>query len=479
MKMKILLLIIPFLSILKAQDIDEHIKDAIVKIYSVSIVYNYKEPWNVRTRQVSGSGSIISGEKILTNAHVVENNTYVEVKRYGTTKRVRAKVLFISHQADLAILSVEDKSFFDGVKPLEFDKIPNIQDKVTVYGFPRGGNTLSVTSGIVSRIEHRRYVHGGERFLSIQVDAAINPGNSGGPGISNGKIVGVVMQSLARGQNIGYLVPVVMIKHFLEDIKDGKVDGFASLGIDTQRMESKTLREMYGMDENSSGQLVIKVLFNSTAYGKLKKGDIITKIDGHRINNDGTVEFRHHQYTSYKYYIDLHQLGESVEFEILRDKKRLTLSIPLKYRIDKFLLVKTKRFGKAPSYFIYGGYVFVPLTRNLLQATSRASIQLRDLSSKWVSKEREDVVLVLKVLASRLSQGNYGISMWAVDKFNGSKFATFKEFYKKVEDFQGEYLLLEDSDGVEVAIDTKEAKKRNPQIIKRYGIKYAKSPDLR
>jgi len=137
-----------------------------VKIYTVSKTPNYLEPWNSTVRRSTGSGSIISGDRILTNAHVVANRTFIEVKKYGDTKRYQAKVLFVSHDVDLAILGVEDREFFRDTTPLEFGELPNIQDKVTVYGYPMGGNTISVSTGIVSRIEHNVYVHSGKSFLS-------------------------------------------------------------------------------------------------------------------------------------------------------------------------------------------------------------------------------------------------------------------------------------------------------------------------
>jgi S1-C subfamily serine protease len=454
--------------------IDDEIKDAIVKIYTVSQVYDSNQPWNSRTRHASGSGSIIKGNLILTNAHVVANHTYIEVKRYGTTKRIQAHVVFVSHQADLAIITVDDKEFFKDVKPLTFDALPNIQQKVTVYGFPAGGNTLSVTTGIVSRIEHRRYVHGGEKFLAIQVDAAINSGNSGGPAVSEGKIVGVVMQSMAKSQSIGYLVPVTMIKHFLEDIKDGHYDGFVSLGATTQKIQSITLREMYGMDENSTGQLVISTVYNSPANGILKSGDIITHIDGHIINNDGTVSFRHHQFTSYKYFIDLHQIGEELELDIIRAQKPMKVKIKLQNIADDFLIVKTTRYDISPTYFIYGGYVFTTLTNNLLKST-----KLRYLASKWPTEDKKEIVILLKVLASKLSQGNYNITYWPIEKINGKSFATFDEFYRSVENFKDKYLLLEDDEGLQIAIDKNASLRENEKILKRYNIKYDRSVDLR
>ncbi|MCD6191478.1 MAG: trypsin-like peptidase domain-containing protein, partial [Sulfurimonas sp.] len=206
-------LIVLNLSLLASAGVEE----SIVKIYTVSKLPNYKTPWNSSIRRSHGSGSIISGNRILTNAHVVADETFIEVKRDGDTRKYEAEVEFISHQADLALLKLKDKSFFKGTKALELDGLPRFEQDIAVYGFPVGGDSLSVSRGIVSRIEHNRYAHSREIFLSIQIDAAVNPGSSGGPAISDGKIIGVVMQQISRSQSIGYIVPVEIVRHFLDD----------------------------------------------------------------------------------------------------------------------------------------------------------------------------------------------------------------------------------------------------------------------
>ncbi|MCH9741213.1 MAG: S1C family serine protease, partial [Epsilonproteobacteria bacterium] len=309
---KVLVFLGVFISLSNAETVSTstEIERSIVKIYTVSKHPNYLEPWNSTTKRSNGSGSIISGNRILTNAHVVANETFLEVKKYGDTKRYQAKVLEVSHETDLALLEVEDKNFFNDTKPLSFGKLPKIQDKVTVYGYPMGGNTISVSTGIVSRIEHNLYAHSRQSFLSIQIDAAINPGNSGGPTISEGKIVGVVMQGITFSQNIGYMVPVDVIQHFLKDVEDGVHDGFPKLGIYTEKIENPTLKEYYKLDEKVGGILVVDIMYNSPFKDVLHKEDIITAIDGHKIESDGTVAFRKNQYTHFKYYIDMHQYGD-------------------------------------------------------------------------------------------------------------------------------------------------------------------------
>jgi S1-C subfamily serine protease len=475
---KFLTVFILLLTSLSAQFIENGVKDSIVKIYTVAAIPNYLEPWNSSMMRSSGSGSIIDGNIILTNAHVVANHTFIEVRRYGKRERFRAKVLSVSHQADLALLSVEDSRFFEGAKPLKFGLLPSIQQKITVYGFPTGGDTLSVTTGIVSRIEHLRYVHSGESFLAIQVDAAINPGNSGGPAMSDGKIVGVVMQQRRGSQNIGYLVPVDMIMHFIEDMKDGKYDGFPDIGIVTQRMENPTLKKMYKVDENCTGQLIINKLYNCSAYDQIKVGDVLTAIDGHKIEDDGTVEFRHHEFTSYKYYLDLHQMGDEVVLDILRENRPLKVKFPLRYKSDDLLLVKTLRYDVMPTYFIYGGYLFSPLTTNLLSATRGRILSLRGKVREWPTKERQDVVVLVKVLAADFNRGDHSLSLWPVEKINGERYVTFQEFYEKMQHIDNGLIKLEDEEGSVVAIDVKKAKNANAEIIKRYHIKAEKSIDL-
>ena len=468
-----------FLTITTTMVQAKSIDASIVKIYTVSKSTNYMEPWNSSIQRSSGSGSIISGNRILTNAHVVANETFLEVKKYGDTKRYQAKVLEVSHDTDLALLEVEDKDFFNDVEALEFGVLPKMQDKVTVYGYPMGGHTISVSTGIVSRIEHNRYAHSGKRFLSVQIDAAINPGNSGGPTISNGKIVGVVMQGITMSQNIGYMVPVDIIQHFLKDVSDGKRDGFPKLGIMTDKIENPTLKAYYKLGEDEGGIVVVDIVYNSILKNILKRDDIITAIDGHKIENDGTVEFRPKQYTHFKYFIDLHQYGDNVTLDILRDGKKMRLKAKLPATSSSEHSSYSKlEYDKMPSYFMLGGYVFSPITQNLLNASMNPVLTLRAKATKFPTKSEQELVVLLKVLAGEHSRGDYGISLWHIEKVNGSKFKDFKEFYKMVMDSKEEYVIFEDEDGAKVVIDRAKALAVESELLNRYSIKANRSDDL-
>ncbi len=479
--MKIIYILLLSTLLLNANQMqDDETKQAIVKIYTTAKIPNYQEPWSSSMRSSTGSGSIIEGGYILTNAHVVANQAFIEVQRYGERKRYIAEVYAVSHQADLALLVVKKKQFFEGVKPLTFGSLPNVEQKIVVYGYPMGGSTLSATIGVVSRVEHHTYVHSGESFLAVQVDAAVNPGNSGGPALSDGKIVGVVMQVINKSQNIGYLVPINMVKHFIEDMKDGRYDGFADLGLLTQKLLNPTMRRYYKIDENSSGKLIDKVAVQSALYGVVKSGDILSSVDGHKIQNDGTVEFRNHEYTHYQYFVDAYQMGDTIKIGIIRDGKSKEIETRLNSKTDDILLVDTTHYDRMPSYFIYGGYIFSPVTRNLIRTTKRNQLTMRYLASQLVDINQTQKVVLLKVLASDMSRGDNNFGMWAIDTINGEGYVNFQDFYNKVTNSKSKYIFFKDNeDGIRVVIDRQEALSKQPNILKKYNIEFDKSIDLR
>jgi len=206
---------------------------SVVMIQIVKQPFDYTTPWKQSSiSQGVGSGFIIEGKRILTNAHNISDVRYVIVKKENVAKKYPARVEFVGHDCDLAILKVADESFFDGTEPLTIGGLPPVNSTVETYGFPMGGTHISVTQGVVSRIQTDSYVHSGaDEHLVIQTDAAINPGNSGGPVILDSNVVGVAFQGMQKADNIGYMIPSTVIYHFLKDVNDGKYDGFGSLGV--------------------------------------------------------------------------------------------------------------------------------------------------------------------------------------------------------------------------------------------------------
>ncbi|MBL4623752.1 MAG: trypsin-like peptidase domain-containing protein, partial [Flavobacteriales bacterium] len=348
----------------KSQDIDTK---SVVKIYSIKQGYDYFQPWQkLEQSKSSGSGCIIENNRIITNAHVVSNATFIEVRKAGDAKKYSAEVEFIAHDYDLAILIINDSKFFDQAKPIDVGGIPVVRDNVAIYGFPKGGDKLSITEGVVSRIEFNRYVHSGASHMLIQTDASINPGNSGGPVIMDDKLVGIAFQGISYSQSIGYFIPTTLIRHFLNDIEDGRYDGLPKAGFGYQKIENSTMKMFYKMKPEESGIRVSYVAPPDVSMlDYLEKEDIILKIDGENIERDGTYVFRGEERISLNNLIQEKRIGDSIEYEIIRNGERKEINGKLKsVDLGSGRLVGLVEYDSQPEYKIKGGMVFMPLTKN-------------------------------------------------------------------------------------------------------------------
>jgi S1-C subfamily serine protease len=463
------------------------VKDAVVKIYTVSNQYDYYEPWQ-KTGQVSGNGSgcIISGNRILTNAHVVANQTFIQVRRAGKAKKYTAKVEMVAHECDLAILKVNDDSFFSGVKPIDIGSLAEIRDKVAVYGFPEGGDKLSITEGVVSRVENRKYTHSRAELLACQIDAAINPGNSGGPVIKGDKLVGVAFQSMSGGdaENIGYMVPTPIVDHFLTDIKDGKYDGIPDLGIAWQDMENPDIKSKYAMSAQQTGVLVDNIYPESPAKGILEREDIILSIDGKTVENDGTIEFRDGERTSFNYLIQDKYINDALELDVLRKNKIVTLRVNLSKPSRDLRLVPYEQYDVAPTYFILGGLVFQPLTVNFLKLWGNKWYHeaSKNLLYQYYygepAEDKNEIVILSKVLADENNVGYHNVHDRIVYSVNGKRIANMSDLVKAFESYQGKYYIIVDEMGRRIVLDRQKVKENDQMILQKYGIRSARSTDL-
>ncbi|MBN2211046.1 MAG: serine protease, partial [Sedimentisphaerales bacterium] len=265
---------------------------SVVLIRIVKQSWDYRQPWQQESiRQGVGSGFIIEGNQILTNAHNISDTRYIEIKKQNLAQRYIARIVHVGHDCDLALLEVTDPTFYNDMQPLEIGDIPLVNSTVLTVGFPMGGQDVSVTKGVVSRIQMDFYSHSGaDSHLVIQTDAAINPGNSGGPVIQDDKVVGVAFQGLRQGDNIGYMIPSPVIRHFLTDVADGRYDGFGSLGVSTfTGLHSDSYRRYLKVPDNQQGVVVTDTLLGSTARELFQRGDVLVNIDGYDIDNDGNV----------------------------------------------------------------------------------------------------------------------------------------------------------------------------------------------
>jgi S1-C subfamily serine protease len=465
----VIILVLAHLNVCIAAGLGE-MEKSVVMIRSAGQEFDFVTPWKPKgMAQGVGSGFIIDGNIILTNAHNVSNNKYIELQKEGVAKRWPAMVGFIGHDCDLATLVVEDSSFFEDTISLKLAGIPAINTIVSTYGFPMGGRRISVTRGVISRIQVDIYSHtGADSHLVIQTDAAINPGNSGGP----------VIQGLRQADNIGYMIPTTVITHFLDDINDGKYDGFGSLGVMLYPgLHNSSYREYLKVPAAQQGIVVIETLMHSSVETILKPNDVLTQIDDYTIDNDGRVEL-------YGLKLDLSsavetkQIGQTVELVFYRDgeMKKATATVALNRPVLEF----SRQYDLPPQYVCFAGLVFVPVTRNYLETWGQQwmieiPFYLRYLfhNSMQLNKDgpRKEYVVLSEIMPDEINAYAGDFKSQVVESINGESIWALadieKAFEKDANDFYAiKFMGMHSS----LIIDAKAAKAGQAEILKKYDI---------
>lgn len=453
---------------------------SVVKITTTFRSPDYYQPWQMSAEgSLAASGCIIEGNRILTNAHVVADSVFVQVRKSGDPRKYAAQVEFVGHDTELAVLRVEDAAFFRDTPPLPLGDLPRRRGKVEVYGYPEGGDELSVTEGVVSRIEVTEYTHSGRSFLTFQTDAAINAGNSGGPMIENGKIVGVSFQKITDAENVGYAVPAPLVARFLDDIRDGTYHGIPDLGIQWDALENRAKRESLGMRPDLTGIRISRVVYESSGWGLLKEGDILLTLEGSPIADDGTAPFRKGERVLFTHLLTRLQVGQPAHLGILRDGKELALAVPLK---PPSVLVPGPFYGVRPRYFVFAGLVFTLLTRNYLETWTDSADIPTDLHYLFAmglpTQERGEVVVISHVLPDAVNEGYHEYGNLVVAAINGKKIGRLSDVVLALSHPLGRFHVIVTEPGWLIVLDAAEAQRANSSIIARYGLPADRSPDL-
>jgi S1-C subfamily serine protease len=389
-----------------------------------------------------------------------------------------ARVVFVGHDCDLALLEVEDSQFYNGVEPLEFGALPKVRSTVVTYGYPAGGEQISYTRGVVSRLELQTYAHIGNRsLLGVQTDAAINPGNSGGPVIQDDKVIGVAFQGMPGLENAGFFIPPPVIQHFLDDIQDGKYDGFPSAGIRTAPLQNAAYRRKLKLPDDDKGVRVDSVTPGSPAEKVLRPDDVVLQVGKYPVGSDGSIVYEGNR-MALAMAVQEAQHGQSIPVKVWRDNKEQTLALPVEVSAtDKVL---GNQYDVPPRYFVYAGMVFTPLSLDYLKTFGRSWSDTAgaELTYELFYRRHEsprtlrlEPIVLSTVLADSIN-ANFRVRGRAlVDKINGVRIERLEDVIRAFESpSNGQHVVEFLPKNTFECIERAEADKAHPNILKTYGI---------
>jgi S1-C subfamily serine protease len=451
------------------------VQKSLVRITATSVEPDYKAPWNAGGLERGvGAGFVIDGNRILTNAHVVSNSRYLTVERDGDPNKYRARVLFVAHDCDLALITVDAPNFFKNMVPLKFGGIPALESAVSAYGYPIGGERMSVTTGIVSRVDFQLYTHSSiDQHLAIQISAQINPGNSGGPVMQSGKVVGVAFQGYSGdvAQGVAYMIPTPVINRFLKDIGNGRYDKYVDLGITYSKLQNSAQRRFLGLKDDDRGVLVNTVVSAGPSADILRPGDVLLAIDNHPIASDSNVELEGER-ADFQEVVERKFKGDSVKFDVWRDKQPMTISIklytPWPYRIQGH------SYDVRPRYVLYGGLLFQPLNLDLLEAYRPTDLRLRHFFEYFVLEQlylaHPDVIVLTNILPDPINTYLAPYRGGIVDEINGKKIRTLNELASALAETPDHFVIRMIGDGPPLVLDRNKVEAARERIKARYNV---------
>jgi hypothetical protein len=395
-------------------------------------------------------------------------------------------VVAVAPGIDLAVLQLDDPAFFDTHPPLaRASELPEIKDAVLAYGFPLGGTSLSITKGIVSRIEFVAYnypVSG----LRIQIDAAINPGNSGGPAIVGDKMIGLAFSKLGGdSQNIGYIIPNEEVDLFLKDIADGHYEGKPAMYDDLQTLENPALRAYLKLDKSVAGMVVHRPYKTDSGY-PLKEWDVITHIGAVPIDNQGMVRLGKDLRVSFGYLIQHVAKGGELPLTIERAGKLQNIELPVS--AEHPTLVTDLR-GSYPPYFIYGPLVFSTASWQMISgiqgsgAVRMLGLEKSPLVTRALDPPDADleelVVISSPLFPHKLATGYSNPLGSVVSAINGTHIKSLKQLVAVLRDLKDPFVTVEfDQKGGEALVFSRaEMVAATEEILTDNGVRAQGSPD--
>jgi S1-C subfamily serine protease len=468
----------------------DSVEMSVVKVFSTVLYPDLYRPWTKKPpSEITGSGVVIDGKRILSNAHVVLYASQVQVQANQAGDKLSAKVVAVAPGIDLAVLKLDDERFFESHRPLPLAKgLPEIKDAVLAYGYPTGGEALSITKGIISRIEFAQYALF-EDGLRIQIDAAINPGNSGGPAVVGEKMIGLAFSHLGKAENIGYIIPSEEIELFLQDIADGHYDGKPAIhdDVELQTFENDALRSFLKLDRAVQG-VVVHAVERVSPAPPLKEWDVITKIGPTPIDDQGMIQTGSGLRLSFRYLIQQLAHAGKVPLTIVRAGKELQIELPVTSNRPE-LIPDLK--GAYPSYFIWGPLVFSSATRQFVGGfvgTGANMMGMMGFLSAPLAKRLFDrptfdgealVVISSPFFPQKLAAG-YGNPLSKVIKsVNGVPIKNLLHLVEVLRDSRDDFIVIEcEGHGEALVFTRKEMQAATDGILTENGVRSQGSPDV-
>jgi len=421
-------------------------EQSIVRIEVSRKVYDYYQPWNRRNDRSMKSGLVVGDRQILTTCQDMSDYTLVRVQKDGRGKWTNATVTWVDYYANLAMLTVEDESFWKDLVPAKLaDHVPSQGAALQILRWREGkleNRQAEFTQSAVRQSEFSAISH-----VQLEMDSEIQVAGWGEPVVLNSSVVGILSQQRGRTCKA---IPAPLIRAILDARRAGTYRGLGYFHFYWQPAENTASLEYLRQSGDPRGVLVINVPERLDGVTNvLKPRDIILQIDGFDVDVQG--DYKDPDFGQ----LMLENLatrgkwaGDEIKMKVWRDGKPLDLTYLLPKYEYSHSVVPYGVYDQPPEYLILGGLVFQPLTYPYLQRWGaewerRAPFRLTYYTPEEATKEEPSVVILSQVLPDPYNIGYQDQRYQVLQKVNGRKVNNLTDLREALQTPVGKYHVLD------------------------------------
>ena len=436
--------------------------------------YDFQQPWITRMRNIQKNGIVIGDREILTTAEDLNDRTLVRIQKNGRGKWTNAQVKWIDYHADLAVVTSDDATVWQGLKVVELANPISPIEPMQIIRWRNGKmetrkaefNQFIVSEGKMGFVE----------YLHFEVSSEINGAGWAEPVVSGNKIFGLTTSQSGN-------TCTVVLSSFVDSIlKARRREAYTGLGyfaFTWQPAENLASLKHLKLQGEPRGVIIIDVPPTAEAGETLKVHDILLQVDGFDIDIQGDYQDPDYGPLSLENLATRNKwAGNQVQLKIWRDGQLKEISYRLPKADYSAKLVPDYVLDQEPEYLIVGGLVFQPLSNSYLRSWGedwkrRSPFRLYYYNNEEPTKERPAVVFLSLVLADLYNLGYQDSRFLVVDKVNGRKVTRLPELREALQSPTNGCHLIEFVKGdslQRLMIEASETEAATQRVLQRYGI---------
>jgi len=409
------------------------------KVYVLKVTKQEQDlsaPWqSSEAKEEAHLATCVGKNMFLTTAFAVRRAVQLEMKRFEDAELKSATLVLRDRELNLALIKVDDeKSFPECADKISVKPDAKPSDSVTVIA-PKVGGKVELRPANISAISQRSTVTSsfGVPTLEVAVSDHKNLGWSE-PIFAESELVGIAAGTTGDSATA---IAGSAIKHFLELAeRKGEYAGVPSLGVQYRRLISPSYRKMLGVDAKDGGVVVTAVHGNSSSFGTLQIEDVLISVNGKSIDAQGQIQSDEHGRIDLSFAIAQQNVGESIRIVFVRQGQKQEAAIALKRVQTSLLPIPDYREDDQEPYLIVGGFVFVELSRSLIEAESREGIESApaEYLVKWKTKNvipesgAKRMIVLQRILGDETTRG-FEVERGAIVRsINGVEIGSLSEF---------------------------------------------------